>query len=132
MYFIIEALFVGLYTLIIYLFCSSLFINNKYILLFIIGFIKHFMGYYLNLHYYYCNYKYKCKILTKKLLTNNINLIIESILEGILFLFLGNLLLLISYFQNNIILLFFIIGLVLHILFELLGFHNIFCRYKCK
>jgi hypothetical protein len=69
------------------------------------------MRYYL--HDYYCNNKYKCKILIKKFLSKYINLIIESILEGIIFLFLGSLLLLISYFQKkyNIIILFIIINI---------------------
>ena len=90
---IIEALFVGFYTS---LFGIIPIIGNIYIYLFIIGFLKHLLGYYIGLHNYYCNND-----------KNNINgyIIKDSILEGICFIIIGNII--IKLFNlNNVISLF--------------------------
>jgi len=133
MNYIFEAIFVGLYTTIIYIVLSFSFFNfkNIYMLLFLVGFIKHLFGYIFNLHSYYCKYGNACINKTTSNSTE-INVVIESLFEGILFIVLGYLLLISSYLQKNKAFMFFCIGLSLHILFELLGIHNIFCRERCK
>ena len=120
MYYLIEALLVGIYCLIIKFFISFFNFNfNNIVIFFIIGFIKHFFGNILQIHNYYCkkyNNNYKSII--------NLKLIIESIGEGILFIIFSIIFSKIS--KNNYINIFFI-GILLHIIFELLGIHQKFC-----
>ena len=108
MHYIFESIFVGIYASLIFVLLSKS--KTRFIyLLFITGFLKHLLGYILNIHTYYCNNGYACK----KILTNNNNnnnnnnsviknvykyisknniftLLFESILEGIVFSLLGN------------------------------------------
>ena len=49
---IIEALFIGLYTSLFSIFPIG---YHLYLYLFFVGFFKHYLGYYLGLHDYYCN-----------------------------------------------------------------------------
>jgi len=133
MHFLFESLFVGIYTSIIYIFFSLIQIKNIYITFFVVGFIKHFLGYYSQIHTYYCNNGYSCKGNNKKIsVTTKFNLFIESLFEGILFLILGSIISQVAYFSKNKILLFFSIGFILHLLFELLGIHKKFCLERCK
>jgi hypothetical protein len=113
---IIEAIIIGIYTLLIY-FCLNSYINNPYLLFFLIGFFKHFLGYYLGIQSFYCNYKYSIKNFKNK------NIFIQSIGEGLVFLFLF---LLVGIKLNSLN--FFIIGFSLHIISELVGIHNWFCN----
>ena len=115
MYFI-EAIIIGIYSSIIYLLCNNF--SKNFSLFFIVGFLKHFMGYYLNIHSYYCK---NCNY-------NFIYLFIDSICEGLLFLFIGYIL---SLFIHQKIIIFFIIGFCLHIVFEWLGIHKWFCKNRC-
>ena len=52
MHYFFEAIAVGIYTTIIYLLLNilNIFNNNNYIIFFIVGFLKHFLGYFLQLH----------------------------------------------------------------------------------
>lgn len=137
MHYILEACIVGLYTCLIYSLILPLQVSNKYFVFFIAGFTKHFCSYYLELHTYYCNNGYACKNTatnTKKI--SNITLgelFIQSILEGFLFIMVGILLFwYVPVLRNNKLLLFFMIGFLLHIIFEILGLHKIFCKRQCK
>lgn len=153
MFFLIESLFIGIYTVLIYLFVSYSPIENVYLRLFSIGFVKHFLGHYLNLDTYYCNFGSACvsdkafnssyndlnsnsnlneKTCKKTVLTTTSILALESVGEGILFLLLGSILLFISYLRKNRFLLYFFIGFILHTGFELLGIHKIFCQDRCS
>lgn len=119
MNYLIEALLVGIYCLIIKFFINNININNIFILLFIIGFIKHFFGNILQIHYWYCkkyNNNYKSII--------NYKLFIDSIMEGILFIIVGTIL---NKLSKNININIFLIGFFSHIIFELLGIHKKFC-----
>jgi len=134
MFYLVEALFVGLYTSLLYYLISFVKLNF-FILIFIIGFLKHFFGYLIGLHYYYCNYGEKC-IDIHNIHNNNDNyksnpkkLIEDSIYEGLFFIFFGSILKLIIY---NKLLLFFILGFSIHILSEFIGIHAYFCIKKCK
>jgi hypothetical protein len=129
---IFEALIVGAYSIINYVIISNILYFNKYTLLFIIGFIKHLIGYYSGLHSYYCvngktctqvNNKYKSAYIT------NYELVIESLFEGLLFLIFGSILL---YLKINIIIIYFLLGFILHLLFEQLSIHSHFCKKRCK
>jgi hypothetical protein len=138
MYYIFESLFVGLYSFILFFLISNLKfkLNLKLkftMLLFITGFIKHTLGYMLQLWKYFCNYGYTCKKLhiPNKSYVAKITpymLLFESIIEGIVFVIIGSI---ISLFIKNKLYNVFIIGLVLHILSSLLYIHSNFCISKC-
>lgn len=145
MYFLLESLFVGIYTVLIFLFVSYSPIDNVYMRLFSIGFVKHFLGHYLSLDTYYCNYGDACvsdksfsinfhfdfdesRVVKKKSVTTTVNLVLESIGEGVLFLILGSIL---STVLKNRFLLYFSIGFILHTGFELIGVHKKFCQDRC-
>ena len=125
-----EALFVGFYNILLYLIFSQV-ISNSYFLLFVIGFMKHYLGYWLSLHTYYCNYGNACKNVNKKytFYSASNNIIFNSLQESILFLLLGTLLT--TFIQSKIVLYFFI-GFILHMCFELLHLHEQFCIEKCN
>ena len=116
---IIEALFVGFYTYLISLILINPF-NNPYFYLFIIGFIKHFLSYYLNIQNYYCNYKNNHN-------ADNSSFFTDSIYEGIVFIFIGGILIKIF----NIHLTFFLIGFIFHISSEYIGLHKYFIMHRC-
>jgi len=133
MHFLIESVFVGIYTAIVYLFISIFQIENVYLLLFNVGFHKHFLAYYLNLQSYYCNHGFACKGNKEKSSdTTIVNLTIESIIEGLLFVALGSVLFMIIYLRKNSTVSCFLIGFILHSLFELIGIHKRFCIERCK
>lgn len=105
---IIEAVIITIYTY----FLNFIIIKlnySKIIKLFILGFIKHFLFGIAKIHQNYCKSKYNLNTKSKTLL-------LESIIEGILFIILGN-------FIDEPAL----IAFILHILFELLGFHKLYC-----
>jgi hypothetical protein len=131
MNYIIEALFVGLYTCIIYLIISP-FIKNLYVLLLVIGFLKHLLGYYLVIHTWYCNNGIACvNVLTPdyKYTAKSTHLIRDSIYDSIMFLILGSIL---SSKLTNGIMMYFIIGVLLHIISEHLLVHKYFCKTSCE
>jgi len=131
MNYIIEALAVGIYTCLVYLFFSS-FIKNFYVMLLVVGFFKHFLGHFLGLHTLYCNNGEACKkVLNQnyKYISNNHNLFIISLGEALMFLIFG--ITFRPFFPINKIYLYFAIGTVLHILSENFFIHSIFCKHTC-
>jgi hypothetical protein len=133
----IEAIFVGIYTLIIYFFLSF-FIKNPSLLLFFVGFIKHFSGDFIQLHTFYCNYGYACtyyfgkdNILHYFSDRKEVVILIESILEGFIFLFLGLFMFSFLNFERKWYW-FLLFGFFLHIFFEKIGIHRLFCKYRCS
>lgn len=119
-----ESLFVGVYSCLIYLFSSYMFSSSFTLLLFIVGFLKHFLGYYLKIQDFYCD---TCVKGSKSQVTAR-NLFIESILEGVVFIMLG---LLLGVFTKNRGVLMFLLGLLLHMIAEIAGVHKYFCKYRC-
>ena len=115
MHYFIEAILIGIYASILYILVKP-FIKNTLLLFFIVGFLKHFLGYFIGLHTYYCN----CKLQTTFL-----QLVTESIMEGILFMILFKVL------GDRIESIFFI-GVILHLSFEMVGLHKLFCKERCK
>ena len=125
----LEALFIGYYVITLYIIFNFFNLNlNFYIELFIIGFIKHFLGYYLGLHEYYCNSGCKNKGDTDIYIVINNDLFIQSIIEGLLFVLLGYI---INNFNDNKYYTYFILGFLLHLMGDLLGFHKNFCNNYC-
>ena len=129
MNYIVESLFVGLYTCIIYLIVVP-FIKNLYILLLVVGFFKHLLGYFFKIHTWYCNNGATCL----KILNTNYDykaiptyLIRDSMYDAIMFLIIGSILLR----KINNITLFFVIGVLLHIISEHLLVHKYFCETSC-
>lgn len=130
-----EAFFVGIYTLVLYL-ILSFFIKNQIILFFTLGFVKHFLGDFIQLHTFFCNYGYACNyyfgkdnILHRISERREIVILIESILEGFLFLF-------IYFFLFSVLskkwYWIFYIGFFIHYAFEKIGVHHLFCKYRCS
>lgn len=112
---LLESLFVGLYSLSMY----TIFSNYNS---FIIGFLKHFISGIIGLQKYYCSRYIQCDNFILG------NLILKSIGEGIMYFILYNLL----HGMCNEFVSFFIIGVFLHLLFEVLGIHSYFCKSSCE
>ena len=130
MNYLIESIFVGIYTSFIYLLFSP-FIKNFYVLLLVCGFFKHFLGSIIGIWTWYCNNGNACiKVLhqDQKYKSNTLQLISESIYEAFIFLIVGAML---SFVVKKRIYLFFIMGIILHIMGEYSGIHKKFCRNTC-
>jgi hypothetical protein len=103
--------------------------------MFIIGYIKHALGYLLGLQTLYCNLGYQCRKIHK----NDVKIkkwkakpptFFENILEGIAFVIIG--IILKKYFSiNNIFLITFLTGILLHLIAEIIGLHTFFCKNYC-
>lgn len=97
------------------------FINvNIYTKIFITEFFKHLLGYFLYIHNYYC----KCNIVNNYIL-------IESLLEGFIFLLLAFIILSNIDIENKFILIF-LLGFIIHIIAEIIGIHTFYCKTFCK
>ncbi len=127
MHYVYESLFVGLYSCILYLLIP---INDVNLGMFIVGFLKHYLGNWLGIHDYYCNNGYSCNNQSpSSYVVTQPTLILESVAEGGLFLLLGIILMEI---QENMIVTYFLIGVLLHLSFEFSGVHRKICSYRCK
>jgi hypothetical protein len=102
---VIEAVFVGVFTAAIGWGVSQF--TSGMLLLFTVGFVKHFLGGALGLHNWYCGRGVAPRFP-----------VVESLLEGLLFVVVGMMLPL-NFFAS---------GIILHLLFELLGIHAAFCK----
>jgi hypothetical protein len=133
MYLILEALFVGIYSAVLFRILFFL-IKNEYSLLFTLGFLKHFLSYYVGIQSFFCNHGYACKILSHSdniYIATDKNLFIESFLEGLWFLTVGTLIF------NSIgkvkpFIVMFVIGFFTHLLSEKMKIHKYFCRHNCQ
>ena len=127
MHYIIESVLVGVYSIFIYLLFSRFIYKNLYVLLLVVGFFKHFLGSSLGLHDWYCNNGSACIKDKNNKKANTLYLLRDSIYESLLYLFLGFIL---QGILTNMAL-FFVIGVILHILAEKLMVHRDFCRESC-
>jgi len=93
--------------------------------LFVLGFLKHFLGYYIGIHDLYCKSKIPGTVAYERLST----LILESILEGIAFMAVGKLLL---YSKIDTLSTMFLIPFILHVVAETTGIHKLFLDNKCR
>jgi hypothetical protein len=126
MYYVIEAIFIGIYSLVLYFSLITIYKPIKdipfLVLLFILGFIKHLFGYILGLQTAYCK-KYKSPSAN-----TGFPSIMDNLFEGILFAILGSGLSIIIKKKYIII---FLIGFLLHIISEVSGLHNYFINKRC-
>lgn len=114
MNYLLESLFVGIYCCSIYLGLSYTGItNNVYLMLFMVGFMKHFFGYFLKIHDYYCKNGCDDHNKNRRAKKNELMLTGESILEGFAFIILGSML---SFFIKSTVVMYFILGAGLHII----------------
>ena len=118
-----EALFVALYSLVLFSLINFTGLNVS-TCVFITGFLKHFLGYFLGIHGMYCN-KYNLKADSLKLH----QLFVESVLEGLAFIFLFTF---IHKHVKDLNLSILLLGFSLHILSELSGIHRYFLSYHCR
>jgi len=117
-----EAIFIGFLNILIYY--LFFFIDNLIIQLFTVGFIKHLISYLIGIQDYYCKI-YKGNSYQSK----PSNIIIECLLEGLFFIYIG---LLLSKIIENRYFLFFLLGFSIHIISEVYGIHSLFLIYNCK
>ena len=121
---LLESLFVGIYSMLLSIIVLQLFNFPLVFNIFIIGFLKHYISGIVGLHHYYCSMYNICDKFDSDYL------ILESIGEGFLFL--------ITYFILSKLVghrgytTFFMIGILLHITFEQLNGHSLFCKIHCK
>jgi len=128
----LESMFVGLYSAILF---NILFyvIKNEYALLFTLGFLKHYLSYYVGIQTFFCNHGYACKKLSHSnntYIATNSNLFIESLLEGLWFLTIGSIVFSSIGKVKPFIVMFFI-GFFTHLLCEKIKIHKYFCRHNC-
>lgn len=129
MHYLFESVLVGVYSSIIFWLISG-FSTSFQVSLFVCGFLKHMCGYYIGIHSYYYNNGYACREVRGdregyQYRIELMTLILESILEGVCFVFLG---LLFSRVIRSKFCNIFSIGVFLHLLCEWVGLHRYFCR----
>lgn len=122
---IIEGIIIGLYALFLFLFIKKI-SDNLTIQLLILGFFKHYLGYILGLQSFYCSLYLSNNFDKYKAFSKNI--IIASILEAFLFIYLG---LLLNKMIHNKFILIFILGFTIHIFSDFFGIHAYFLKYNC-
>lgn len=127
MHYILESIFVGLYSTIIFQLCSIIHWSND-VLFFMTGFFKHYIGYISGIHKWYYENGFACKNIISSKKDNIANTLLESILEGSLFLLFGKIILFYQWIPFAFIP--FFIGVFLHILFEIINVHHLFCRER--
>lgn len=130
MNYLVESIFVGIYTCWIYLLVNPFF-KNFYALLLVCGFCKHFFGFSLGLWTWYCNNGDACiKVLSndKHYHSRALHLLRDSIYEALAFLVTGTML---HFIIPKGIYMFLVIGVALHIGGEILGIHTNFCVNSC-
>ena len=128
MHYFIESILVGLYCAFLYSVLSPYIILP--ILLFVIGFVKHYVAYYMLLHDYYCKYGDACIQLHRDTRKIDPPIIVESLLEGCVFVIVGLLLCFMPKINGMEML--FLVGFLLHIGAEWSGIHTYFCRDLCE
>jgi hypothetical protein len=135
MYYLLESLFVGLYSLVIYLILKLFVLSSSSLYFyFTIGFVKHLFGYFTGIHNYYYLYGDACQIDKNKecekgnKYNNTLNLFQESVLEGVWFMIC--IMILRPYFPS-IATIVFLVGVATHILAENVGIHREFCKKRC-
>jgi hypothetical protein len=131
---ILESIIVGIYSSIIYGCVSIAVFVPSWILFFVTGVLKHYIGYICGIHELYCKYGKACQSVHKshknlQLSSNTFPyLLVECIVEGILYAVLGSVLYLFIPFRMLVV---FVTGLMLHMLFEQIYLHKLFCKYRC-
>jgi hypothetical protein len=123
--FLLESIFIGIFSAIIY--CTLklfyvLFVFPNWLILFILGILKHFFGYYLGIQNIFCSIN--CKK-SKSI----VPIFIDYLLEGVYFVIIGEIIS--NYFNFSAIISVFLSGVFINILAELLGIHKYYCLHNC-
>ena len=133
-----ETFVVGSYTVVLFVLLQQVFYSSDWnLFLFVLGFLKHLFGYLLGIQKFYCRYGYACQNIkpkNKQNIKNNVDYVlektVESILEGIAFVVVGNSVLLST--KINKIYVVFATGCLLHIMGEISGVHKFYCENGCS
>ena len=137
----IESVVVGVYCVLLFWVIQQVIYSADWnMFLFVLGFFKHALGYLLGIQNVYCRYGYACKNIKpqKKKKDKNINAntnayldkTVESVFEGIAFVFFGNLVS--ATLTTNKTIVVFTTGCLLYILSEIVGLHTYFCERCIK
>jgi hypothetical protein len=113
---LVEAFLVGLWTSLLYVGLSNFLYG--YTLWFLLGFCKHGIAGTLGLHDIYCRMKGASGATRKTLL-------LESVGEGVIFA-------MAHFFIKDVWYSAFLLGVALHLLFEVTGVHAYFVKTRCK
>ena len=128
MYFVLEALFIGVYCSALY-FVLSQFVTQYSILLFCVGILKH-----ITLRTWYCKFGSACVRQIKKRFpvetSEELTLLFEFLVEGFVFL-LGGYGLTKFFRQFTKTFVVFLTGFLLHLLGEVFEIHRRFCEERC-
>ena len=118
---LLECIFVGAFSVAIYLPLSYLLRVPvpEHVVLFILGVLKHALGYFLGLQKYYCKCSQKRNVKSPTPL--------ELVGEGALYVAMGGVFGFIRPLYARV----FVIGTLLHLIFDVLGLHKWFCRTHC-
>ena len=127
MNYILEAFSVGLYCGLLFILLYP-FLHNSLVLFFLLGFLKHFLAYFLSIHDYYCK---KC-LKNENVKAKFEPVLYQSVLEGVYFMILGSIGFSFLHTYKALIIFFFFVGFITHIICEWLGIHNFFCRVNCS
>ena len=111
----IESIVVGLYVSFIFYILRHFINSNDILLSFLVGFVKHFMGYYIGIQHLFCIFRKKNKILYPTFF------LIQCILEGFVFVFVFLII------KNP-----FLCGMLIHLTAEYLGIHKMFVKGMCR
>ena len=132
LYILLEALVVGLFC--VFLYGGLQWINSFILLLFVLGFLKHSLGYVSGLESLFCNYGQACKAIHPSSQTPHKKeayteiLFLESVIEGLVFVLIG----LLFYPVTSKVYIIFLIGFFLHLIAEIGGIHTEFCEKNCR
>ena len=138
MRYLLESILVGIYSVIIYSFISY-FIPSFFLSLLIVGLIKHYLGYYLGIHTVYCKYGDKClknHNNNTNYTSNNNFIYYYCFLDMFLYFIFGYILATLLFWIHNLkikyIIIFFLIGFIVHIFAERYFIHDAFCMINCN
>jgi hypothetical protein len=137
---LLESFFVAIYSCAIFSILKYFPLKiNILSLIFITGFFKHFIGWISGLQHLYCALKnhenvslYRQKKLSQRnnihdFIARFVSKIIESLGEGVLFVGVFLIIHSLSLIHNNYLIVC-IIGVFLHLLFDFIGMHKMFCK----
>ena len=123
LFFLLETVFIGLYSLVLYSILQFVIKKPFIYVLFILGVMKHSLGYFTGLQTLYCQ-TYNGPDEVARLPTGS-----DVFIEGLLYIVVGGVL---TSFIRNPYIISFMTGAGLHLGFEAIGGHAIFLRTRCE
>ena len=122
-FFLLETVFIGLYSLVLYSILQFVIKKPFIYVLFILGVMKHSLGYFSGLQSLYCQ-TYNGPDEVARLPTGS-----DVFIEGLLYIAVGGFL---TGFITNPYIITFMTGAGLHLGFEAIGVHALFLRTRCE